>query len=248
MLYFTGTSGLLLPYKNKSFYPEDLQDKSRLQVYSTLFNTLEVNSSFYKIPQAKTMAKWAREVQGDFRFTFKLWKGITHIKGFEYSAEEVTKFMEAIQAVGDKKGCLLVQLPPSLTFSAFSRLKNLLETIIANDKDREWKICVEFRHPSWYCAPTYQLLNSCQSIIVFHDKNNSGLNIEETDAPYIYLRFHGPDGNYRGSYETAVLEEYGHYIHDWLREGKEVYVYFNNTMGAAIANLQYLSRFVKSLR
>ena len=246
MSYYTGTSGLLLPYKNKSFYPETLQDKSRLHVYSLLFNSIEVNSSFYKIPQFRTIARWSQEVGGGFRFTFKLWKGITHVKDMEYNDSDLVKFIEAINAVDGKKGCLLIQLPPSASKSLFSRLEKLLDKI-GTYGGSDWNICVEFRHASWYAGTTYRMLDSCKAGIVFHDKNSSGMNIDETDAPFIYLRFHGPGGNYRGSYDDAVLEEYAHYITDWQRSGREVFVYFNNTMGAAIDNLRYLEKSVKHL-
>lgn len=247
MRYYTGTSGLLLPYRNKSFYPEALQQKSRLHVYSLLFNSIEINSTFYKIPQPKTLLKWASEVTPAFRFTFKLWKGITHSPGLNFAPDDVARFMQAIHQVGSQKGCLLLQLPPSLTLAAHRALDKLLDTITRYDNDRSWRVCVEFRHPSWYCAPVYKLLDDHQAGIVCHDKNKSGLNLEETAAPYVYLRLHGPDGNYKGSYDRHVLEEYALYVRDWMEAGKEAYVYFNNTMGAAIENLRYLRTVISGL-
>ena len=243
MQYYTGTSGLLLPYKNKGFYPEGLQGKSRLHVYSLLFNSIEINSSFYKIPQKSTIAKWALDVTDSFRFTFKLWKGISHAKALQYQGADLEKFMDALAAAGDKCGCLLIQLPPSVSQSASLRLEKLLDNI-AEVSDHKWNVCVEFRHATWYCENTYRVLDERQTGIVFHDKNSNGMNIDETAAPYIYLRFHGPEGNYRGSYDPVILEEYGQYIKEWLGSGKEVFSYFNNTMGGAITDLQYLRHIV----
>lgn len=110
-LYFSGTSGILLPYKNKSFYPEALRHKSRLAVYSMLFNSLEVNSSFYKVPLSNTVRRWSEEVTDNFRFTFKLWRGITHTKGLVFNPGDVTNFMETINAIGEKKAAYWYNCP-----------------------------------------------------------------------------------------------------------------------------------------
>src|SRR4051812_31774190 len=106
--YKAGTSGLVLPVPNKQAFPPEFRDKSRLTYYSSLLNSLEVNSSFYKVPQPATVKKWADSVPAGFVFTFKLWQEITHIKKFAYKREDVLRFMEVIDQAGDKKGCLLV--------------------------------------------------------------------------------------------------------------------------------------------
>ncbi|MDM1294222.1 DUF72 domain-containing protein [Sphingobacterium sp. N143] len=241
-LYFSGTSGILLPYQNKSFYPEHLREKSRLAVYSLLFNSLEVNSSFYKIPQEKTVRRWAQETVDHFRFTFKIWQGITHQKGLDFVPDDVARFLCCVDAVGHKKGCLLLQLPPSTKFTAFINLTKLLTCIFQHKRSAGWHICVEFRHVSWYREEVFALLNAYGMAIVLHDKDGHGLiNIQYDQANFIYLRFHGPKGDYGGSYDDVVLNEYSSYINKWLTEGKEVYAYFNNTMGAAIANLETLA-------
>src|ERR1700712_4713375 len=107
--YYAGTSGLVLPMPNKSYYPQEFKERSRLCYYSSLFNSIEVNSSFYKIPQARTVAKWAQEVRDDFKFTFKLWRGITHEKGLVFNPDDVGRFMQAIDRAGTHKGCLLIE-------------------------------------------------------------------------------------------------------------------------------------------
>jgi len=244
---FLGTSGLILPYKNKSFYPEHLQDKSRLAVYGTIFNSLEVNSSFYKIPRAPTLQKWENEVPENFKFTFKLWKGITHNKALTFANEDVLQFMNAINAIEHKSGCLLVQLPPSADISQLPQLSLLLTTITEQNHCNKWRIAIEFRHNSWYIAQTYKMLDQHHAGVVFHDKLQGGMNIDETEAPFIYLRFHGPGGDYKGSYDDAYLEEYSHYCHEWLAANKEVYVYFNNTMGEAIKNVKILENSIIDL-
>ncbi len=108
--YYSGISGLQL-HIPKYLFPPPYENASRLTYYSTFFNSIEFNSSFYKIPQQATITKWRDSVNDDFRFTFKLWKEITHCKGFDFKKEDVELFMKAINKVQNKKGCLLIQFP-----------------------------------------------------------------------------------------------------------------------------------------
>lgn len=244
--YYTGTSGLLLPFKNQQFYPAEFQGKSRLAVYGALFNSIEINSSFYKVPMAATVKKWADSVPASFRFTFKLSKEITHQKELSFNTADVRHFMEVIGACGTKKGCLLVQFPPAIRFNSIARVKILLTSIIKADPAREWKLCVEFRHATWYREETYRLLSSCDAGMVIHDKTHSETPLEEMELPFVYVRFHGPAGDYKGSYDDSFLYEYAHYIREWLNTGKDVYVYFNNTIGDALNNLYTLRGYVEN--
>lgn len=157
--FFSGTSGIVLPYKNKTFYPEDLQGRSRLAIYGMLFNSVEINSSFYKVPLLSTVHRWAGEVPENFRFTFKLSKEITHVPKLDFKAMDVRLFIQAINEVESKKGCLLVQLPPSLSITYFDRLQELLQVIHAEDPHQQWSVCVEFRHRSWYNDKVYKMLD-----------------------------------------------------------------------------------------
>jgi uncharacterized protein YecE (DUF72 family) len=109
--YYSGISGLVLPVPNKTHYPAEFQDKSRLCYYASLFNSIEVNSSFYKVPQSKTVAKWVADVPASFKFTFKLWREISHVKGLAFNPADVQRFMQAIDTAGEKKGCLLDPVP-----------------------------------------------------------------------------------------------------------------------------------------
>lgn len=242
--YYSGTSGLLLPVPNKLHYPKEFQDKSRLCYYASLMNSIEINSSFYKIPQTATVRKWAAEVPTDFRFTFKLSKEITHNKDLDFNPEHVARFFEVISGVGQKKGCLLVQLPPSVRLEQFKQLDTLMSVLRSNEAALDWHVAFEFRHASLYVEEVYELLESYQLGLVLHDKLPTGLFINSFAPNFVYLRFHGPDGNYRGSYTADALHEYATYIKEWIDERKEVFVYFNNTMGQVHANLKLLSDIV----
>jgi len=244
--YYSGTSGLLLPVRNKLFYPEEFKDKSRLCYYSSLMNSIEINSSFYKVPRAATVHKWTEEVGDEFKFTFKLPKDITHQKGLVFSPEAVDHFMSVIALAGDQKGSLLIQFPPGLKISSSREVEQLLLRIRQNDVAGEWHTAVEFRHPSFYHEDVYDLLDEQQMAMVIHDKPPAITPIRDNDSNFEYLRFHGPGGNYRGSYPDDVLMEYAEYIRDWLSEGRTIYTYFNNTMGEAIHNLETLRNFVRA--
>ncbi len=240
----TGTSGLLTPIPKREFPPQ-FQDKSRLTYYASLFNSIEINSSFYKVPMASTMRKWAESVPDDFQFTFKLWKEITHTRGLLFKQEDLDNFIEVISCVGDKMGCLLVQFPPSINVQHIHQLEKLLFGLKIADPLKRWKVAVEFRNRSWYEENVYELLDAHQAAMVFQDLPASSGPLIET-AEFIYLRFHGPNGGYRGSYPDDFLSEYAGYIKDWQEDGKDVYAYFNNTMGEAVKNLITLNGFVKA--
>jgi uncharacterized protein YecE (DUF72 family) len=235
--FYSGLSGLQLPIP-KYLYPPPFENTSRLTYYSALFNSIEINSSFYKIPQSATVAKWAASVPHHFKFTFKLWKEITHAKG-NFKEADVTSFLTAINYVQDKKGCLLIQFPPRLGKEYLVQLDKLL-SYIREDAD-DWNIAIEFRNKTWYNDSTYNLLNFFKAALVIHDIPKSATPMINHESDFMYIRFHGPTGNYRSSYSEDFLNEYVTYISEWIEVGKEVYVYFNNTMGDALNNLKTLN-------
>ena len=184
--YYSGTSGLLLPVPNKLHYPDEFQDKSRLYYYASLMNSIEINSSFYKIPLSSTIKKWADDVPKEFRFTFKLFKEITHKKNLDFDPIAVTKFIKVISGVGYKKGCLLVQFPPSVRIGHFSQLSLFMAVLRNNNLDKKWKIALEFRHRSLYTEKIYELLETYQMGMVIHDKYPSNSPIRESHTDFIF--------------------------------------------------------------
>lgn len=241
---YVGTSGLILPVPNKSFYPDEFKASPRLSYYASLMNSIEVNSSFYKIPQAATVKRWATEVPANFRFTFKLFKGITHAPNLEFDPRLVHDFLANVSHIGDKKGCILVQFPPSIKIKHLLQIYRLIETLKEVESVAEWKIAFEFRDQSLYVEEIYEELDVAGFSYVLHDKGKAASPLQAAAGEAIYLRFHGPGGNYRGSYSDEILYEYAGYIGEWLAEEKTVFVYFNNTMGAAYQNLRTIESYV----
>jgi uncharacterized protein YecE (DUF72 family) len=154
--------------------------------------------------------------------------------------------LNAINHVEEKKGCLLIQFPASFKNNNFPQLEHLLHTIQTFNTSIAWKVAIEFRNNAWYEDDTFHLVETYNATIVVHDKSKVASPSPAPDADVVYLRFHGPKGDYRGSYEDDFLLEYATYIREWLDEGKSVYVYFNNTMGSAFANLKKLNEYVGS--
>jgi uncharacterized protein YecE (DUF72 family) len=242
--FYAGTSGLLLPVPNKLFYPDKFRDKTRLTYYGSLFNSIEINSSFYKVPMASTVAKWATEVPENFKFTFKLHRGITHQKGLIFNRAEISSFMKTISEVGNKKGCLLVQLPPSIKIVEKNQLIKLLGIIRDSNATEGWGLSVEFRDNSWYTGLIYDLMSKLGIAIVIHDMPKSKTPSKEESQSFVYVRFHGSAGDYRGSYEYELLQQYRQNICSWLKQGKQVFLYFNNTIGDAMNNLININQMV----
>lgn len=246
-LLFSGTSNVVHPVPNKQAYPPEFQDKSRLTYYASLFNGVEINSSFYKVPMDSTIKKWADSVPQYFHFTFKLWREITHKKDLNFSVSDVHHFMRTLDHIGNKKGCLLIQFPPGLKVSATVQLENLLQEIQQNNIDNTWKVTVEFCSQSWYREDVYELIDQYGATVVLQDMPASANITPDTTGTFVYLRFHGPNGSYRGSYTDDFLYEYAHYIYYWIKEKKVVYVYFDNIMGNAIKNLITLNKYVNEV-
>jgi uncharacterized protein YecE (DUF72 family) len=239
-----GTSGIALQ-GTKVHFPAEFKDKSRLHYYSTIFNSIEINSSFYKIPRLQTLQKWSAETTRDFCFTLKLWKEITHCKQLRFDADNIRLFLEAASGVS-VKGCLLIQFPGKITFDYFNEVENILQAITTADNSKQWRIAVEFRHASWYTGETNELLNEHQATSVLQDHSKTK-NLEPAEnSNFYYFRFHGPKGNYRGSYDDDFLGEQASIIREILATGKDVFAYFNNTMGDAYGNARMLAKLAGS--
>jgi uncharacterized protein YecE (DUF72 family) len=241
--FFSGLSRIVLPVP-KYKYPSEYQETTRLTYYSSLFNSIEINSSFYKIPMKATLARWASSVHAEFRFTFKLFREITHAKNLDFDPSLIARFMETICCIGHKRASLLVQFPPNLKNQHIRKLEILLAAIRQADPANSWNVAVEFRDKGWYSEELNDLLAAYHSNLVIHDSPASAPPSSAPFADFIYVRFHGPTGNYRGSYTDAFLHEYAGYIKEWLVEGKTVYVYFNNTAGDAFNNLSSIQKYV----
>jgi uncharacterized protein YecE (DUF72 family) len=239
-----GTSGIVVPGTKQSF-PSEFQLSSRLNYYSSLFNTVEVNSTFHKLPMASTFEKWSEDVGENFQLTIKLWKEITHIKKLQTDLDNIPLFLKAAERIGNKKGCLLIQFPGSITLNFYNEVEQILLKLQEVDSDNVWRKAVEFRSDTWYVGEGYELLNIINASLVLHDMPKSKMLQPLESNKFIYFRFHGPTGNYRGGYSIEFLKEQSDKIRVCLKQGKDVYAYFNNTMGSAFEDAMSLRSLVE---
>lgn len=239
-----GTSGIAVP-GNKETFPAEYKLRSRLSYYASLFNTLEVNATFHKLPMASTFAKWSADVPDDFQFTIKLWREITHVKKLNFLIENIDTFYKAAAHIAQKKGCLLIQFPGSITIDYFSQVEEILSRLHELDDENKWRKAIEFRSNTWYISETYELMSNFGASMVLHDMPKSkNLTVHNTST-FAYYRFHGVNGDYRGSYNDDFLQQQANTIKTYLGSGKDVYVYFNNTMGSAFANAKTLHSMIE---
>jgi len=170
-------------------------------------------------------------------------KDITHDKTMSCDPYKIERFMQIINNAGQKKGSLLIQFPAGRQYN-LEYLKNLL--FIVQQNNEGWDVCVEFRHLSWYRDTTYRLLETSKTTIVIHDMSKSATPSDALWGNVIYLRFHGPKGDYKGGYGIDTLKGYADKIKSWLKNKKIIYTYFNNTMGSAVFDALVLQELVGS--
>lgn len=238
---FIGTSNVVVP-GNKTSFPARFQSGSRLQYYGSLFRSVEINSSFYKTPLQKTFARWVDDVPDDFRFSVKLHQDFTHTKGLTNDLDGLNDFLAAANGINGKRGALLVQFPGKISIEYYNQVGRLLEGL-QPARELGWSVVVEFRNPDWYIRETAELLDAAGASLVLHDMPKSRSDQLITHASSVYLRFHGPKGDYRGSYSDDFLAAKASQINEWTKEGRVVYAYFNNTIGDAFANARTLQAF-----
>jgi uncharacterized protein YecE (DUF72 family) len=171
-----------------SFYPDGTKPADYLQFYSSIFDIVEVDSTFYRTPNVQTIKQWKEKVPERFTFAVKLPKKITHsVKGAE-TAKEYGFFQRVIGNLGDHLGCVVAQMPPYFKFeTGVERLKQII-----SDTDHGIRLAVELRHKSWYNAETYALLRKhgvCLVWAVNEYVEDELQPIATTD--FVYLRFRG---------------------------------------------------------
>lgn len=143
-----------------------------------------------------------------------------------------------------KESCLLVQFPPSIKIEDFTKVQRLLKALYHANTNSSWKIAVEFRNSSWYISEVQEILEEYNATMVMHDMYNSATGWNAIERDFYYLRLHGTETRYRGDYADEFLLHLSGQIKAWVNDEKIVYIYFNNTVGAAFKNMQSLKKYV----
>lgn len=220
-LIHLGTSGWHYPHWRGPFYPEKLPAADFLRHYREKFHTVEINSSFYRLPQEKTLIHWRESTPPGFIFAVKASRYLTHQKKLKDPQEPLEHFWSGISLLQDKLGPVLFQLPPRWSFNA-QRLQAFLAALPPACRSA-W----EFRDPSWLREEAYRILAQNAAALCIYDLAGflSPLTIT---ADFIYLRLHGPGGAYQGSYDARALGRWAEAMVTWASRGLEVFCYFDN--------------------
>lgn len=136
-----------------------------------------------------------------------------------------------------------MQFPASVKFSYYQKLRILLDNFFETDMMTGWHLAIEFRDRSWYNDTAYELLERYDTGVVIHDMPNSATPVIDMKKEFVYLRFHGERGDYKGSYTDDFLREHANDIKDNTEAGLPVFAYFNNTIGKAIQNAMTLNSY-----
>ncbi|MER3425228.1 MAG: DUF72 domain-containing protein [Nitrospiraceae bacterium] len=241
---FIGTSGWTYSNWRGTFHPQDLANNRLLDFYSREFLTTEVNYSFYRLPRPTTYAGWAGQVPEGFLFAVKANRMITHTKRLANVQEPWQAFVTNAEALGSHLGPILLQFPPSFRRQA-NRLAEFLErTRKGIPDDSRLKLVFEFRHESWFTEEIYRLLERYEAALCIADSPRYPRK-EVLTTNCLYLRFHGRRRLFESGYSEAELEEEARKVERYLREGLDVFLYFNNTArGHAIDNARTLKRLL----
>ena len=203
------------------FYPSELAASKWLPFYAEQFDTVEINNTFYRLPESETFAGWRSQVPAGFLFAVKASRFLTHMKRLRDPYEPIERLFSRVQALGPCLGPVLYQLPGNLHFD-LALLDQFLRVL-----PRRIQHVVEFRHPSWYVDATFDCLERHGASLCLHDKEGSEI-AEPFVGSCVYVRFHGTSGRYHGSYADRALSEWAKRLVAQWRSGVDVYAYFNN--------------------
>jgi uncharacterized protein YecE (DUF72 family) len=233
-----GCSGWNYAAWRELFYPKGLPANRWLEHYAKHFKTVEVNSTFYRLPKRDAVARWVTQVPDDFTFTIKSSRYLTHIKRLTAMEAGVGRFYERIEPLVDsgKLGPVLWQLPPNMKRDD-ERLANALRALPPG------RHCFEFREPSWFASEIYALLREHGAALVIGDRPEvASFQTHEMTTDWTFVRFHHGHRGRRGNYSDSELEEWVERVEDWRRE-REVFLYFNNDWeGFAIQNALWMAK------
>jgi uncharacterized protein YecE (DUF72 family) len=229
-----GTSGWSYDHWRSIFYPPELEREGWLAFYARVFPTVEINSSFYRLPFENVVLSWYQRTPESFVFAAKFSRLATHVQRLRDCQPIVQRWMERLSLLKDKLGVVLIQLPPGLHKDV-----PLLEAFLRLFPSGT-HLAVEFRHPSWECDEVYDMLRALGVAHCTISYPRYPMNWTVT-APFAYVRMHGVTQAYDYCYSTEELRELARQIRNLPREVEQVFVYLNNdTNGYAPDNARQL--------
>lgn len=230
-----GTSGWQYDHWKGVLYPDLSSPDDWFEIYADRFDTVEVNNTFYHLPDATIFDAWHDQAPPGFRYTLKFSRYGSHLKKLKDPAGSIGNFCERAERLKAYLGPVLVQLPPHWHVDV-----DRLDTFLA-EAPRRIRWAVEFRDPSWLCEEVYDCLRRHGAALCIHDMIED--HPREITGGWVYLRYHGPEP--WGCYSHQALSAEARRIRRHLDHGRDVYAYFNNDAeGYAVRNAADLARYV----
>lgn len=210
-----GTSGFAYKEWKPKFYPQDVSAKNFLSYYASQFSSVEIDSTFYRMPKENVIEAWRRTTSDDFRFALKASQRITHWQRLTVPSDALDYWLKTIQVMGTRLGIALYQLPPFF-HADFERLAAFLAALPTGMAS-----AMEFRHASWFVDDCYRLLEQHNVGLCIHDSNEDTTPIRLT-APVTYVRLR------RDEYSDGRRAEWIARIRDWVNDGVDVFAYIKH--------------------
>lgn len=236
---YVGTSGYQYDHWQGMLYPDDAPRDDWFGIYADTFDTVEINNTFYNLPDAGTFDQWRERAPNGFIYALKFSRFGTHMKKLSDPEQPIEAFVENARRLGDHLGPILVQLPPNWNVNA-DRLHAFLEV---TPDDLRW--AVELRDESWLCDEVYAVLREHNAALCLHDMIDD--HPRQVTASWVYRRYHGMRGGdkYAGTYPHQQLSADAQRLREHIDDGQDVYVYFNNDeKGHAPRDAQDLRRYL----
>jgi uncharacterized protein YecE (DUF72 family) len=230
-----GCSGWVYPHWRERLYPKGLPQRLWLSHYTEHFDTVEVNSTFYRLASPAAVEAWVEQSPDGFIFAVKASRYLTHVKRLKMLPEYIERFYERLEALtrAEKIGPTLWQLPENFHRDD-ERLSGALQALPAG------RHAFEFRHDSWFAKDVYALLREHGAALVIGDDPSRPFQSLERTTDWTYIRFHRGNRGRGGNYSRAEIEAWTRRIAQWRRR-TEIYAYFNNDWeGYALRNARLL--------
>jgi len=229
-----GTSGWVYKHWKGIFYPDKLPAAEQLPFYAEHFSTVEVNFSFYRLPERSVFEAWRAHTPAGFIFAVKGSRFLTHVKRLKDPEEPLERLMDRARGLEEKLGPILFQFPHTWAVH-LERLDYFLNVL---RRYRPQRYAFEFRHESWLTEEVYRLLERAGAALCIPVSPGMPLEIRLT-APWTYIRMH--QGEHDVGCDDDELAAWAKRIRKFRGEGADVYVYFNNDFeGYAIRNAERL--------
>jgi uncharacterized protein YecE (DUF72 family) len=225
-------------------YPSDLPKKKWFAHYAKVFDTVELNTTFYRLPNAATVERWAEQAPMGFVYAMKLGSFGSHRMKLRDASSWLPNHLDRARRLGPALGPTVVQLPPRWKRNV-ERLDEFLSVAVALAPDLRW--AVELRDASWLDDEVFDVLRNHAAALCIHDLLEDHPWICTTD--WAYVRFHGPAAlrtKYHGRYGPRRLALAASTLSNWLANGRDIYAYFNNDYeGHAVADALWLRKNVE---